>query len=381
MSTLKKILDKKSQVPLYEQVAKILKDRILKGEFAKGQLMPSENILSGEYDISRMTARAALKLLENEKIVACDGTRGRVLKQGNTGVKEPPRRDLFTGLYPFRAYHYDTSYFSEVLEGLSAGALKNHIRLKYVIKENVIQEKGSLGKYLEENSINSLIRLRTNDLNFDEIKDLERKGIKIVLFNIEPDTEQFNFVTCDHYGGTSMLMDCLCNMGNRKIASVMLNRNIDPFVNHARWQAYKDAHDRYKIELNEDYIVEIKSFDGPNTFDNELKTKLEKVFSREIPPSALFISRGIFVEKTLRFLFEMGLNVPDDVSVVSFDSMPLPPGMPRLTCVKQPVRKMAEAALDILSGSLMNKQSGYVGIKFDTEFIPGNSCAFLKKGN
>jgi GntR family transcriptional regulator len=58
------MLNKKSPVPLYYQLAESLRERILTGQLAPGVQLPGERELSEEAGISRMTARQGLAYLE-----------------------------------------------------------------------------------------------------------------------------------------------------------------------------------------------------------------------------------------------------------------------------------------------------------------------------
>jgi len=62
-------LDKSSFVPLYYQLADILRDKILNGEIRSGEIFPSENDLIREYGISRGTVREALRILGHEGLI------------------------------------------------------------------------------------------------------------------------------------------------------------------------------------------------------------------------------------------------------------------------------------------------------------------------
>jgi len=377
-------LDKTSSTPLYEQLADHLKNMISSSELVPGQLMPSENLLAQAYSISRMTARATLRLLEDEGHVVCNGKKGRIVGKGNGAMLLLPDSANWTvGLYPFIPYHYhDTAYFSRIIEGMSEGALKNHVRLKFLPREPFTSGNEELLQYLRERKIDALLRLRSNDLDLDEIRYLEANGIKTILFNAAPDSKEFSFITCDHYHGSAMLMDCLCNMGHQEIAIAMLPRSIDPYVNQARWQAYRDAHDRYKINYSDSRVIEIASFGSSPGCEDELRGKLVEMLGRQSRrPSAIFISRGAFAATTLSVISELNLKVPEDISVVCFDSMQLPPPLPRLTCVDQPVEKMASMAIDALVKKLTSPSLGSSQIRLAPEFIPGNSCAFHQISN
>ena len=62
-------LVKKSPIPLYHQLAELLRDRVASGELPVGSQLPSERELSEKAGISRMTARQAIACLVNDGIV------------------------------------------------------------------------------------------------------------------------------------------------------------------------------------------------------------------------------------------------------------------------------------------------------------------------
>jgi len=60
------IIDRNSPVPLYYQLKTILLDKIRDGQWQVGDLLPSENQLQDDYDISRTTVRQTLSELVTE---------------------------------------------------------------------------------------------------------------------------------------------------------------------------------------------------------------------------------------------------------------------------------------------------------------------------
>jgi GntR family transcriptional regulator len=59
-------LDPNFPMPLYHQLKEILRDKIGSGEWAPGQLIPTENELIRQYKVSRTTVREAVTALVNE---------------------------------------------------------------------------------------------------------------------------------------------------------------------------------------------------------------------------------------------------------------------------------------------------------------------------
>ncbi|QUQ70590.1 GntR family transcriptional regulator [Kutzneria sp. CA-103260] len=70
------VIDKRSGVPAYRQIAADIRERINSGEYAPGAQLPSEQDLTATYDVSRPTIRDAVGLLRAEGVVYAQHGRG-----------------------------------------------------------------------------------------------------------------------------------------------------------------------------------------------------------------------------------------------------------------------------------------------------------------
>jgi GntR family transcriptional regulator len=68
------------QAPITQQITDDLRRKIEGGSYGPGALLPSEPELANKYGVSRQTARAALKALEQEGLVVVHSTRGRTVR-------------------------------------------------------------------------------------------------------------------------------------------------------------------------------------------------------------------------------------------------------------------------------------------------------------
>ena len=91
--------DPMSDRPAYNQVAEQLRQRIYSGELAPGTKLPSEAGLIQQYNVSRVTARGAIKELQSEGLIVTRQGKGSFVRD-----REPTRR------LAARRYHADTDY-------------------------------------------------------------------------------------------------------------------------------------------------------------------------------------------------------------------------------------------------------------------------------
>ncbi|MEI2384818.1 GntR family transcriptional regulator [Breoghania sp. JC706] len=70
------LLSTQSRVPLYHQIFLILRNRIYGGEIMPGNLVPGEQELAAEFEVSRITAKRALNELADAGLVVRERGRG-----------------------------------------------------------------------------------------------------------------------------------------------------------------------------------------------------------------------------------------------------------------------------------------------------------------
>jgi len=69
-------VDHHDPIPVYQQLAAIIRSQIQRGELAPRSALPSESYLQQRYGVSRGTARRAVELLRSEGVVYTVPQRG-----------------------------------------------------------------------------------------------------------------------------------------------------------------------------------------------------------------------------------------------------------------------------------------------------------------
>ena len=93
--------------------------------------------------------------------------------------------------------------------------------------------------------------------------------------------------------------------------------------------------------------------------------------------TALFCVSDVMAMGAIRAIRDLGRRVPEDVSVVGYDGIPLSRfSVPRLTTVRQDTQRLAERGVDLLLGNLQ-RQRPPVHDLVPFQLIPGESVAPL----
>ncbi|CQR58331.1 transcriptional regulator, GntR family [Paenibacillus riograndensis SBR5] len=111
---------KRKQGPLYQQIQKILKDRILHGIYPLGSIIPSEPLLEKEFGVSKMTVRGAVQELAQEGYVQKRSGIGTIVTR-NTSYQKLSKGKRFTELLVEEGHRLEKRLLSSKLIANAAG--------------------------------------------------------------------------------------------------------------------------------------------------------------------------------------------------------------------------------------------------------------------
>lgn len=180
----------------------------------------------------------------------------------------------------------------------------------------------------------------TNDLT----KRCQGAGIPVVMFNRGQDDARLSEVTSDNIAGGRRVAEFLVAGGHRRIAHIM------------GWQGSSTGRDRaagFRMGLETAGLVPVAVADGEYSRDRAAAIARE-VFAGPDRPDSVFVGNDHMAFGVMDALrFDLGLRVPQDVSVVGYDDVPLS-SWPAydLTTVRQPVDQMVEATVAALLGQI-----------------------------
>jgi DNA-binding LacI/PurR family transcriptional regulator len=162
-------------------------------------------------------------------------------------------------------------------------------------------------------------------------------------------------VQLDHKQAARLALKHLASLGHRRVA--FMKGQDQTLDSEYRWREIMDTARACGIELHEELLVKLTE----NSWSPDLGySPVKALLSRTRNFTALFAFNDTSAIGAIRALYEAGLRVPDDVSVIGFDDvLSAPFGIPSLTTVRQPLREMGKVGAEFLLSRINHPKVPY----------------------
>jgi LacI family transcriptional regulator len=189
----------------------------------------------------------------------------------------------------------------------------------------------------------------------------------VVVVDPNVETHDCPAVIATNRDGALTAVEYLIGLGHRRIGFISGRSELQSAVR--RLLGYKDGLARAGIPLDPDLI---------QTGDYSRKTGFacaQRLLNLSDPPTAIFASNDQSAIGAIKAIYEAGLGVPDDVSVVGFDNVPeVAYTHPGLTTVDQSIDKMGYIATEMLISLIEGDSLESDLYKVPTRLIVRDSC-------
>lgn len=227
-------------------------------------------------------------------------------------------------------------------------------------KENIAQNERSYVSLLNGGITDGLIVVTPTATDF-------ATHAPVVI--IDPNTETPNYpaVIATNREGSLAAMNYLIGLGHRRIAHITGRLNL--ISSHQRLQGYKDGLAAAGIPYDEDLVAI-----GDYNTDTAICCA-RKLLSLPNRPTAIFAANDMSAVGVYQVAREMGLRIPEDLSVVGFDNLRESALMvPALTTVDQFIEEMGFVATEMIV-KLVDEEPLPENLRvFQTQLIVRESC-------
>lgn len=162
----------------------------------------------------------------------------------------------------------------------------------------------------------------------------------VVSFNRYVPGLKIHAVSSDNVAGGRQVADYLVATGHERLAFVSAQR--DATTNRDRRSGFMSRLKQLKMNSC------VQEEGGEFSYEAGY-TAAKRLLRQARRPDGLFFASDVMAFGGIDAARELGLSVPEDISIVGYDDVPMA-ALPSygLTTIRQPVREMAQAALEIL---------------------------------
>ncbi len=314
---------------LYLALKNRIYEKIFRGDYQEGENISPERVLSETYNVSRVTVRKALALLEKDGIVERvqgSGTRVKFREAGYPGTL-----DIIALLAPAQK-----PFFSTFIEHFQRNAEKNDslVLFKQHSQEETVED--SLFKLLQKNIHNVVIWLEDLKLERESVRRLRALGMNMVFFDIILPTPYADCVLLDNRAAVTSLFNFLKAREPADIAYIGWD-NLQLSSIRERESIFSE------LRGPSDLLIHIPWAEKSNLA--ALMEKFFKEFMEYRPfPAGLMCADGELGVALKKVLLEHGLK---EKTVVSIDDYPAASDL-ALSVYVQPFEQMAREVYQCL---------------------------------
>lgn len=233
----------------YIEIKELLISKILSGEYRNQDFLPTERQLSDTFQVSRITMRSALALMEEEgliKRVQGQGTRV-TLKQGATQNTCEMIAIISNAFGPFNG---------ELMSGVNALAEKNNSFVLFkerISDENIFSSNGTVHQLIKKNIKNIIVWTQRKLVPTKHLELVRGLGVNLVFFDTTQNSPFADDITLDNIDAIDQLLKVL-----NKVNMSILNpqyvffgcKNTEMSSSIEREQAFDKLNGGKKILIN-----------------------------------------------------------------------------------------------------------------------------------
>jgi len=177
-------------------------------------------------------------------------------------------------------------------------------------------------------------------------------------------------VDSDNLSGAITATEHLIRLGHRRIGFLAGRPDLESA--RLREQGYRHALNAAGIAFDAN-LVRVGSYQP-----EAAREATRDLLAREPRPTAIFAANDASAIETLAVARDLGLTLPDDLSVVGFDNVPESALCePALTTVEQPIQRMGEEAVRLLLALIDDPTSLPAQVVLPTRLVERASCRAL----
>lgn len=225
--------------------------------------------------------------------------------------------DITIGLLMSSMEANDMSGFAfGIISGIYNACMNNGCEFVILVTNTMRQEEISYLQFCRKKNVDGVVvlGLKTDDRYYHEVLKSEIP-CALIDINVEEESEMVCSLSVDNVAASQQAVTYLIEQGHTNIA--MLNGRNVASVSRERFSGYAMALLKAGIVLNLEYL-RYCDFDEKIAYE-----ETKKLLSQYKGITAIFCASDLVAVGAIRGVIDMGLRVPEDISVIGFDDIPI----------------------------------------------------------
>lgn len=263
---------------------------------------------------------------------------------------------------------FQNLFFAPIVEGIQFFIDKtDYIPLIHYIDESADEVAAAASLVAEKKALGVIFLGGSPSSKARSITRIKVPCVLATMSARDLDMKNTSSVCVDDFAAAGKAIDYLVDRGHRDIA-ILGGRRLDRDL---VWNRFSGARQRladHGIAFDDSRYIESKF-----SFEDAYRATAATLKQENRAFTALFAMSDIMAIGACRAIFDHGLKVPDDVSVIGFDGIQIGRYYnPTLTSVRQPQDEIARRSASLIIQNIKGINIGH-SIVLDTEVVAGES--------
>lgn len=230
-------------------------------------------------------------------------------------------------------------FFTSVADAAVAAAYREGYSILLCATGNDPKREAHYANLLVAGQLDGLIYLGAHRRNA-ALETMRRAELPIVIVDEEIESVAGGRLFVDNRRGGYLATEHLLHLGHRDIA--FIGGEADLLTTVERRRGYEDAMLERGLTPQPNRIV-------LGEYTTEFGARAARELLTEVAPTGVFAASDVVAIGVLQAVRELGLTIPEDLSLVGFDDIPMAEMLaPPLTTIWQPAQDLGEAAVLML---------------------------------
>ena len=227
----------------------------------------------------------------------------------------------------------ENPFFGAVIKGIETTLRNAGYNLILANSSYDMDREEELARVLLERMVDAIIFAPSRQKPGEWLQIASDRGVNIVLIDNDIPGLAVDHVGVDNFKASYEATQYLIDLGHKKLAMITGPHYRSTSSNRKR--GFLSALEDRSIAIDQAFLKE-----GDYGIESGYE-KTKELIELDSPPTALFIANNFMTAGAMKAIYEEGLKIPDDISILGFDDMYW------YTTTQPPVSAIAQPAYDI----------------------------------